>query len=120
MERYIPFNKLLFKFSENKLTFICLIRCCLPVQFPYNKILLESEPLCSEQHGQQVSSSKSTFNYLNIYMGLYFSMCNIYYRYANPNFYVMDMDDEDDSLEVPAIKIKKLRDLNEIFIQVKY
>ncbi|KAL1818404.1 hypothetical protein ACET3Z_013273 [Daucus carota] len=38
-------------------------------------------------------------------------------RYANPNFYVMDMDDEDDSLEVPAIKIKKLRDLNEIFIQ---
>ncbi|KAL1802376.1 hypothetical protein ACET3Z_031023 [Daucus carota] len=35
------------------------------------------------------------------------------------DFYVMDMDDVEDSLEVPAIKIKELRALDEKFIQKK-
>ncbi|WOH02343.1 hypothetical protein DCAR_0521732 [Daucus carota subsp. sativus] len=39
-------------------------------------------------------------------------------RYRQPGFYVMDIEEEEEVLELPQMKIKELRDLNESFVQV--
>lgn len=41
-----------------------------------------------------------------------------FYRHAKPDFYLMDIEDEDDFTELPVIKVTDLGKLEETYIMI--
>ena len=63
-------------------------------------------------------SSQSFLRFTTCYYVHFISLITKIYRYHKPDFYVMDIDDDDDVSKLEIKKVNELRKLNESYIQV--
>ncbi|KAK1387360.1 hypothetical protein POM88_015538 [Heracleum sosnowskyi] len=78
-------------------------------------IIIASAKPSEWKEALNVTNFPATRFYLNIHHS---AVQNLRNRHATPNFYVMDIDEEDDPSKLPMMKVNELRKLNESSVQV--